>query len=385
MSAFQPATFSIIEPSSLQTVIDKLKALGYATVGPTVKEGVIVGGPINSVEDLPRGWTDFQDAACYRLVERQDRALFGYVLGPQSWKKYVYPPRLNLWRVAQREGRQEIDAASSNHERVAFIGVRSCEIQALRILDAVLAQGDYIDADYRARRRDNFIVAVNCVEPGGTCFCSSLGTGPSARDGFDLALTEVCQPGEHFMLVQSGSERGTELLKGVAVTPAADEQVTRAQTLLEQAAGRMGRRLDPTDLKPLLYRNAENRYWEQVGKRCLACANCTLVCPTCFCMTVEDVTDLTGTQAARTRRWDSCFNEAYSYIHGGCVRTSPSARYRHWISHKLGTWQDQFGMIGCVGCGRCITWCPVGIDITEEIGAIRAGEQASKETVSAKE
>ncbi|MBF0393567.1 MAG: 4Fe-4S dicluster domain-containing protein, partial [Alphaproteobacteria bacterium] len=122
-------------------------------------------------------------------------------------------------------------------------------------------------------------------------------------------------------------------------------------------------------------RNREHPRWDEVAKRCLTCGNCTMVCPTCFCTTVDDVTDLGGTRTERVRSWDSCFTLDFSYIHGGSVRNEGSSRYRQWITHKLSSWHDQFGSSGCVGCGRCITWCPVGIDITEEVGAIRASEE----------
>jgi Fe-S-cluster-containing hydrogenase component 2 len=139
----------------------------------------------------------------------------------------------------------------------------------------------------------------------------------------------------------------------------------------------MGRSMDTTDIKELLYRNYDHPRWRNVASRCLTCANCTMVCPTCFCTTVEDVTDLTGNQAERWRKWDSCFTVDFSYIHGGSVRASPESRYRQWMTHKLATWIDQFGTSGCVGCGRCITWCPVAIDITEEVRAIRATDHAA--------
>ena len=112
-----------------------------------------------------------------------------------------------------------------------------------------------------------------------------------------------------------------------------------------------------------------------MAERCLTCGNCTLVCPTCFCTNVEDVGDLTGDHAERWRVWDTCFSVDYSYIHGGSVRPSGRARYRQWLTHKLATWHDQFDSSGCVGCGRCITWCPVGIDITQEVAAIRETEE----------
>ena len=138
--------------------------------------------------------------------------------------------------------------------------------------------------------------------------------------------------------------------------------------------------LDTTDIKGLLYRNYENPRWIEVANRCLTCGNCTLVCPTCFCNTIYEATDLAGKHAERWRKWDSCFNVDFSYIHGGSIRSSPMSRYRQWMTHKLATWIDQFGTSGCVGCGRCITWCPVGIDITEESRAIRESEKSMNQT-----
>ena len=148
-----------------------------------------------------------------------------------------------------------------------------------------------------------------------------------------------------------------------------------AAASVDRAAQQMGRAMDTHDIRDLLLDNLDHPRWDAVASRCLSCANCTLVCPTCFCSAVEDTTDLSGEEAERARVWDSCFSVDYSYIHGGSVRQSGRSRYRQWMTHKLGTWFDQFGTSGCVGCGRCITWCPVGIDITEEVAAIRATEE----------
>jgi len=156
---------------------------------------------------------------------------------------------------------------------------------------------------------------------------------------------------------------------------AASKDLVAAQQAVDRAAGQMGRTMDTAGIKELLYRSYDHPRWDDVAKRCLTCANCTMVCPTCFCSTVEDTSDLKGEHAERWRKWDSCFTMDFSYIHGGSVRSTPRARYRQWMTHKLATWIDQFGTSGCVGCGRCITWCPVGIDITEEVRAIRESEQ----------
>jgi ferredoxin len=229
-----------------------------------------------------------------------------------------------------------------------------------------------VDKDYEARRRDAFIVAVNCGKAGGTCFCVSMGTGPRADSGFDLALTELYEGGEHRFLVEVGSTRGGDVLEELPHREAEEEDEAAARAVVERTAESMGRSLDTDDIKGLLYGNLEHPRWDEVSERCLTCGNCTMVCPTCFCSTVEDVTDLAGTEAERTRVWDSCFTLDHSYMHGGSVRNSGRTRYRQWMTHKLASWIDQFGSSGCVGCGRCITWCPVAIDITEEAAAIRA-------------
>ena len=150
--------------------------------------------------------------------------------------------------------------------------------------------------------------------------------------------------------------------------------LAEAHALVEAAAGRMGRVLESEGLRERLQRSYESPRFDEVAKRCLACGNCTMVCPTCFCATLTDATDITAERAWRRATWDSCFSQEFSYVHGGSVRTSGGARYRQWLTHKLLTWHDQFGTSGCVGCGRCITWCPVGIDITEEARALGRGE-----------
>jgi sulfhydrogenase subunit beta (sulfur reductase) len=158
--------------------------------------------------------------------------------------------------------------------------------------------------------------------------------------------------------------------------------VAAANGVLERAAGAMGRSLDASDVADLLARNRQSTRWEEVAARCLSCTSCTLVCPTCYCTNVVDRTDLTGETAVRWRRWDSCHTMRHSYIHGGSVRASAAGRYRQWLTHKLSTWKDQFGTLGCVGCGRCITWCPAGVDLTAEVAAIRAAEPRAEEVTS---
>jgi ferredoxin len=365
----------ILRREDFQQLLDALHVQGYRTIGPTLSEGTIVYDEVTSVADLPMGWTDEQGPGTYRLRRRGDDALFGYIPGAHSWKPWLRPPLQRLWRARRTDDGFEIIPDKKEAPRYAFIGVRACELHAIQIQDQVFTGGAYVDQTYNARREQAFILAMNCTEAGETCFCASLGTGPQADAGYDLAMTEIVTGGVHHFVVDIGSKAGAQVMSVVPHRTALGREIEMAQCEIAGAAEHMGRKLNANGVKELLYRNLEHPHWDDVAARCLSCANCTLVCPTCFCSTVEDVTDLAGQEAERWRRTDSCFSLDFSYIHGGSVRSSSKSRYRQWLTHKLASWVDQFGTLGCVGCGRCITWCPVGIDLTQEVATIRAAEQ----------
>jgi sulfhydrogenase subunit beta (sulfur reductase) len=367
----------VISREHLHTLIQSLAEAEYDVIGPRVVDGAIAYDTLDPAKDLPSGYSDEQDGGKYRLVRGTGEALFDYVLGPHSWKRYLYPPEQLLWR-AKRHGKGFRVEEESATPRYAFIGVRPCEIRAMQVHDQVFVNDEFSDPGYEERRRDAFIVAVNCARPGGTCFCASMGSGPKAAGGYDLALTELLDAKRHVFLVDVGTKRGSEILAAIPSSAAQAADIEAAAAISEKAAAAMGREM-PEGVADLLKRNLENRHWNQIATRCLNCANCTMVCPTCFCSTMEDVTDLGGDNAERWRKWDSCFSIDFSYIHGGSIRRDGASRYRQWMTHKLSTWFDQFGTSGCVGCGRCITWCPVGIDITQEAREIRAAEDGKIE------
>jgi len=359
-----------MDKKDLQIAFDALREAGYTLVGPTINEGAIKYDEIEQVTDLPIGWTDEQRPGSYSLKRGDDQAYFGFVVGPCSWKKYLFPSNLKLFSVERREGAFEVIVNPEEVVRYAFIGVRPCDLHAIGVQDRTFLDGLHQDPDYKVRRQMVFIMAVNCTEPGGTCFCASMSTGPRATSAFDLALTEV----EELFLVEIGSELGRQAMAKVEWRPAGAFELQAARQALSQAEKRMGRQMDTSDMPNLLYENLEHPRWDHVGQRCLSCTNCTQVCPTCFCSDMVDVSDLRGQRSERLRVWDSCFSMEFSHVHGGNIRPATRSRYRQWLSHKLGSWIDQFGTSGCVGCGRCITWCPVGIDLTEEVSVIRTGE-----------
>jgi sulfhydrogenase subunit beta (sulfur reductase) len=376
----QPDERSLLTRAGLDALIGALAGRGYRVVGPKLRDQAIIYDDIAGVGDLPAGWTDEQDGGHYRLERRDDDALFGYAVGPHSWKKYLLPPRLQLWSAKRGETGFSIKSEPEATPPFAFVGVRACEIQAIAIQDRVFLEGPHVDPHYQARRADAFIVAVNCGKAGGTCFCVSMDTGPCAKSGFDIALTELIGDGEPTYVVETGSAIGVEVMSELHSRAAQPTEIAAAEAVSARTAATMGRSMETEGIRDLLMNNLDHPRWDDAAERCLTCGNCTMVCPTCFCTSVEDASDLSGEEASRSRRWDSCFTMDFSFIHGGSVRASPKSRYRQWMTHKLATWIDQFDTSGCVGCGRCITWCPVGIDITEEARAIRdePGQEAKQ-------
>ena len=362
----------VIAVEGLGDLFQVLVAEGYHVIGPAVQDGAIMLRELSSAAELPFGWGVRLEPGGYQLRRRDDEAAFGHSAGPQSWKRFLHPPRERLWSAVRTPGggfELADEAEDGEPPRYAFLGVRPCDLRAIAIQDRVLAQPG---SRYAARRARLLIVAVNCTEPGETCFCASMGTGPGADAGYDLALTELLDEGGHRFLVEVGSQHGADVLERVPSEPVDEAAVRGARSAVEAAAEHMGRQMETGDLRELMADSHQAARWDDVAARCLACGNCTMACPTCFCTATEDTTDLTGDHAERWERWDSCFDLDFSYLHGGGVRKSAKSRYRQWLTHKLGTWHDQFGSSGCVGCGRCIVWCPVGIDLTEEVKALRA-------------
>ena len=360
---------AVLDANGLDALIRRLRELGFETKGPVVRDGAITPGPISGVNDLPVGVADEQGPGRYRLSAASHSRFFNWAVGPGSWKAEFFPPVQELWRANVDEASVALIEPLLDAPPLAIVGMRPCEVASLAVLDRVLMEGSYRDPRYAQRREGTFVAVVECASPAATCFCASMSSGPSVDAGFDLALTELDDERGHRFVVRAGTDSGADVLSSIDHGSASAEDLNAREQVLIAARARMGRELDTEGLAALLARNIDHPRWAEVGDRCLSCANCTLVCPTCFCSDVRDTSELDGT-IVRRRAWSSCFDLEHSYLHGGAVRKSTSSRYRQWMTHKLSTWWDQFDTTGCVGCGRCIAWCPVGIDITEEAAAI---------------
>ena len=354
-----------IAADALRRLVDLLQLDGYEVIGPIVEDGAITLGPLPQAALLPTGVRDEQGPGRYRLIETGSGALFDHAAPAQPWKRWLLPPRERLWRAEREGGGFAIVEDAPPSRRLALLGVRACDLAAIAALDAVFAAAGAAGRRYFARRDGTLIIAVNCTRAGETCFCASMGTGPRVGNGADLVLTEHAGGEGGSFVAEARGARGHAILARLEAPVASQASRTAAAAAIERTAASMPRAM-PAAIRSRLEANLEHPAWGDVGERCLACGNCTMVCPTCFCARFEDKGEPDAGVAERWRAWDSCFSLGFTEMHGGAIRRSRAARYRQWMTHKLASWWEQFGSSGCVGCGRCITWCPVGIDITRE-------------------
>lgn len=354
--------------NQLQTLLDVLAAEGYDCVGPTVLDDVIQYRPISQVSQLPKGISDQQTPGRYRLQHLTHEHFFSWTHSAQGLKPLSFAPREPLWTVQQATDETlEFLPCTPAIKPTAVIGVRACDLAALDLQDRHFLQPDNPDPYYQARRETLLLIAVNCSQSAETCFCVSTGDGPACKTGYDLALTEL----EDGFVIDAATDQGQAIAARLPLQEAHINQTDQA-ALSVQRASKQQRRLPEGNHETLLFNNLEHPHWQTVAERCLSCGNCTAVCPTCFCHSEQDLPTLDGRQSTHQRQWDSCFTLGHGHLHGLAIRSDTRTQYRQWLTHKLGSWHSQYGRSGCVGCGRCIVWCPVGIDLTAEM-AVLAG------------
>lgn len=358
---------SLLPTSRLSALLAALMQAGYRCLAPAPEKGAIVMRELDSADALPRGLMADLAPGQYRLTQDPENRYFAWANGPQALKPLNFAPQETLWQVGRdAAGALRFEAVVPQPPKLAVIGVRACDLAALALQDAHFLREGRVDAQYAARRASLFLVAVQCAEPAATCFCASTGDGPTPTAGYDIALAEL----HDGFVITAGSEAGRVVLATLGLAPATAQQIDAARAQGEAAAAAQTRRLPSRNLRDALMRQLEHPRWDDVAARCLACGNCTAVCPTCFCHAELDQPALDGASSTHERVWDSCFGESHGHLHGFNVRPDIRSRYRQWLTHKLAGWHDQFGRSGCTGCGRCVAWCPVGIDLTEEVAAL---------------
>ena len=344
----------------------------HLIIGPKIENGTIVLAEIN-IHDIPAGFEDHQKAGSYRLVKGTRPEIFSFSTGPDSFKRFFHPPVSDMFAFKKSGTEITITPPVREGKPLAFFGIRACDLSALKLYDRVFLEGPVKDPVYESRRKDSLIIALNCQYPADNCFCHSMGTGPAVTDGFDMAVTEL----NDSFLLEEGTIAGQRLLAGLPLEEATEDDMNEKDASIERCLRMIKKSIRADELPGLIYRNLEHPLWADIAERDLECGNCTQVCPTCFCSTTYDLLRLSqisrkppSISGARVRKWDSCFSRNFARVHGGNFRPTRRARFRQWMTHKLAYTMEQFGLPGCVGCGRCITWCPAGIDITRELEAL---------------
>ncbi|MDA8173865.1 MAG: 4Fe-4S dicluster domain-containing protein [Nitrospiraceae bacterium] len=361
-----------LKKSRLENLLAVLNK-SHRVIGPKAEDGAVVMAEIG-YKDIPSGVRDLQWPGGCRLLPGKDSQVFSFSPGPDSFKRFLHPPVSELFAFKRNGAKIDFLPAPKISERpMAFFAVRPCDLSALKLYDKIFLGGPVADQAYESLRRGSLVVALNCLYPGNNCFCLSMGTGPEARDGFDIQMTEL----EDSFLLEDGSAKGAEILEQLPLGQAGADEISAKRQRIESCKAAFKKSIAAQELPGMIYANLDHPHWEDIARRDLECGNCTQVCPTCFCNTSYDYAALGGIAAGgavsgkRLRKWDSCFSRSFARVHSGNFRFSRKARYRHWMAHKLAYTQAQFGLPGCVGCGRCITWCPAGIDITAELEALR--------------
>ena len=373
MAPSQSQSLGLLSRADFPHLLTAPRQTGYRTLGPVVRDGAITCDEISQVNDLPIGWQDHQQPGSYRLEQKNTHRYFDVVHGPESIKRETFSPREPLLTIERLNNKISVQPTLPPSIPTALLGVRACDLAALKIQDQIFLKDQYSDPYYTIRRDSLFLIAMNCTRALETCFCASMKTGPRAQSDYDLVLTEE----DEDFVIEPGSRAGQDIFKLLPLSPVTEDRIQQDDARIATCATSQSRAIDSTELPHAMYDAHDHPQWEEVANRCLACTNCTMVCPTCFCHTIEDHPDLTNQKSEHVRVWDSCFTPDHGYIHGKNFRPTIKDRYRMWLTHKFASWIDQFGMSGCVGCGRCITWCPVGIDLTEELRVLTPKTQNS--------
>jgi len=355
-----------IEKSQLEKLFDLIKK-EYEIVAPVLKEGVIQLSVVNSLNQLPFGYREIEEKNFYRVEKSNDEYMFSYIRPSFPYKRFLIPPEFTFLKVRKENGKLEFEEVDVE-KKYAFFDVRGCDLRGINVLDNIfLNKNEHPDSYYEKVRKNIFIVSVTCRKPSDVCFCYSMGVSPKPKSGFDILITEL----ENTLLIETGTDKGKEIVKKLDYREVREEEIEEAKRIEENCIKSLKRKLDTEDFPEILYKNIESDIWDEIGKRCFACTSCTQVCPTCFCFDIVERNDVNEGISEKIRVYDSCFNPSFATVHRFNIRESIASRYRQWYMHKFAYWVDQFGEFGCVGCGRCITWCPASIDVTEEEKKIR--------------
>ena len=328
----------LIKKDSFLKFIDALRS-EHRVFGPVKERNYVAFREISSSTDL--------------FMEYQTTML-------SPGKMFIYKPREDILKF-RMEAPVSIEEITPTIEKQVIVGIHPCDINAILYLDKTFL-GVFPDPFYKARRENTILIGLNCMQVSENCFCSSVGAGPflKAQAGYDMILTDF---GEDY-LVEIKHSKASELftIKGKEAGP--DEwrvKSEKEETVLKS----FKKVIDIDGLDDLFMKNLDHPVWTTTAdERCLSCSNCVMVCPTCFCYDIVDETSMDLKGVRRIRQLDACQDLRFAEVHAGNFRLRRASRLRQFVIHNL-NYTNQYGVIKTVGCGRCITWCPTKIDLTE--------------------
>jgi ferredoxin len=299
-----------------------------------------------------------------REIESPSQVLLEYRNAKESPKSVLFPQREALFRYRAEKGTAELDVPSNAEKGQVLFGIRPCDARGLLLLDKVFGSG-CCDPYYMDKRRNTIVVSLGCAEPNPSCFCLSMGGGPCSSEGSDLLLLDL----DDRYIAEAVNEKGAALLEDQAFEKSDEKSLSLAKKTKKHAEASMKPVVRKEDLEEELERLFNDPVWKDVAESCLSCGICTYLCPTCHCFDICD--EASGQVGERIRVWDSCqfplFTEQAS---GFNPRPTNRERFRQRIMHKLSYLPKSQSMTGCVGCGRCVTECPVNLDIREVMASL---------------
>ncbi|MBS7611619.1 4Fe-4S dicluster domain-containing protein [Candidatus Bathyarchaeota archaeon] len=335
----------VAELNDLQRLLDEFTKHGYTVYGPIVKGKSWVFSKVSSIRELDLNYTRT-------------------ILPP---KKLLHPVKNRIFDFKLNDGFEVFE--SCNVKNIVIFGIHPCDLRAIEKLDEFFSQHPE-DVCYEARRKRTLIVGLTCNAVDEKCFCNSLGTGPEASTGFDILITQIS---DGFFLVEVGSSKGLDILKTLDLAEAKPEHFEAKRKHIEHLKSSFTKTADFEGLATLAKDKLDHKIWVETAERCLSCGNCSMVCPVCYCFDLYDSLDLTLKEGVRIMELDSCQLLEYAEVAlGGNFRKERSQRLRHWLLCKFGA-AGGSTYTSCIGCGRCIVYCPANIDLTEIAHVLKGG------------